>query len=317
VDKFAISTNILLFCVLNKKQMPRYFLLILLASFLSNSSFAQNSPDSLSAGSGADAPKAAGLNVRPVTVSFTLSPGQSATKEITVTNNMSFAKSFKIHFEDWSRDSLGDHVYQHVGSFPHSCARWTTTDKTAFTLEPGKSEKIRVNMSIPDSANIVNEMKWTMMFIGSVREHSFGPLAANKVRTGVEQQFTIGVHVYETPPAVTAASVKLLGFSKVKDKDKDGNEKDKVGFYRIICQNTGATQLSANAYIELTRITGAKDDKKIKIGPKSFPLFPGQRRIADLEIPKDLPKGKYIAVAAVDCGADIPLEAAQGIIDIK
>lgn len=249
------------------------------------------------------------IAVIPATVSFNLEAGQTGTQKIKVTNNLSEKKTFRLSLMDWDRDTTGGHVKMKAGTYSHSCANWVTLNKTGFSLEPGQTEEVSIQLHIPDSANAVAEMKWTMLNCTTVEEKAFGPMAPNKMRAGLQQQMEFGIHIYQTPPNITNRSVKLISFSKIPEKP---------GHYKVVCQNTGATQLEAKCYIELSALAAKSgDDKKIKVGPKKFPLFPGQRRVVDLELPEGLAKGKYTAIAAVDGGSDVPLEAAQGVIEVK
>ena len=84
--------------------------------------------------------------------------------------------------------------------------------------------------------------------------------------------------------------------------------------YRIVCENTGETQLYCNSYIELVNIiTGEKTTVK----STELPMFPGQKKYFDFVIPATLPKGKYTITGVVDAGSDLPLEASQITRDIN
>lgn len=84
--------------------------------------------------------------------------------------------------------------------------------------------------------------------------------------------------------------------------------------YRIVCENSGEVQVSCSSYVELAALT---DGRRIKLPVVEFPLFPSQKRYVDFQVPDSLPKGKYTLTGVVDAGVDVPLEAAQLIIEIK
>lgn len=248
-----------------------------------------------------------GLSVNPATVEFTLGAGQTAIAKLQVSNTLKERKSFKIYIQDFYRDSLGRHVYQPAGTFIHSCANWVTLDKPFVDLQPNESVTINIRMTVPDSPGAASEMKWCMLFLETVNE-MVAPIASDVKRAAaISDQMRMGVHIYQTPPLMNK-EIKMLAFKSVP------NEK---GHYIIGCQNTGGTQMRVSAYLELSPLDGGEDAKKIKVGPKRFPIFPDQKRYVELELPKDLAKGKYTIVAALDAGSDVPLAASQAVIEVK
>ena len=251
-----------------------------------------------------DGPK--GLSVIPATVSFNLAQGQTGTAKVQIVNNLPTKKSFNIYIVDWMRDTTGAHIMAEAGTLPRSCAKWVTLDKKLVeNLEPGQVQDLTVKLNVPDSVDAVKEMKWCLVVIESVKEKILAK-DTKTITAGVQQEFRMGVHIYQTPPSVTEKGVKMLSFTKVP------NEKTK---YRITCKNTGNTQLDVKSYLELTNLKDPKN--KIKVGPKKFPLFPDQKRIVDFSLPDTIKAGKYLIIAAVDGGGDLPLEASQATIELK
>jgi len=45
-------------------------------------------------------------------------------------------------------------------------------------------------------------------------------------------------------------------------------------------------------------------------------MFPGNKRVVYLKIPNEVPKGKYLLIASIDGGEDVPLEVTQKEIEI-
>jgi len=248
-----------------------------------------------------------GIAVNPATVDFTLGAGQTAVAKLQISNTLSERKSFKIYFEDFYRDSLGRHIYQKAGTFAHSCANWITLDKPFVDLQPNETATINIKMTVPDSPGATAEMKWTMMFLETISE-MVAPVPGDvKKAAAISDQMRMGVHIYQTPPLMTK-EIKMLAFKSVPGEK---------GHYTIGCQNTGGTQMRVSAYLELSPLDGGENAKKIKVGPKRFPIFPDQKRYVELILPNDVPKGKYTIVAALDAGSDVPLAASQAVIEVK
>ena len=235
-----------------------------------------------------------------------MAQGQTGTAKVQIVNNLPTKKSFNIYIVDWMRDTTGAHIMAEAGTLPRSCAKWVTLDKKLVeNLEPGQVQDLTVKLNVPDSVDAVKEMKWCLVVIESVKEKILAK-DTKTITAGVQQEFRMGVHIYQTPPSVTEKGVKMLSFTKVP------NEKTK---YRITCKNTGNTQLDVKSYLELTNLKDPKN--KIKVGPKKFPLFPDQKRIVDFSLPDTIKAGKYLIIAAVDGGGDLPLEASQATIELK
>lgn len=246
---------------------------------------------------------ARGLAINPVTVSFNLLPGQTETGKIYIANQMGSKKQFSVYLNDWRRDTVGAHNYTEPGKDARSCAGWVTPDKTFFELEAGQSTEISIRMNIPDSPSTAAQMKWCMLFIETVEEQKAEQ--GNGVTTNINNRFRFGVHVYQTPPVINRKEVRLLSLDALA-----GNPLK----YRIVCQNSGEVQASCMSYIELSNLA---DGKRYKLPAQEFPLFPEQKRYVDFQVPDTLPKGKYSLTGVIDAGVDVPLEAAQLIIEIN
>ena len=72
--------------------------------------------------------------------------------------------------------------------------------------------------------------------------------------------------------------------------------------------------LQFKSYLELASVV---DGQKIKLDPIDFPMFPQQKRYVTFELPANIQKGKYSALAVLDGGEDISLEAVEGTIEVK
>ena len=210
---------------------------------------------------------------------------------------------FRLYLNDWLRDSVGGHLYADPNTLPHSCSRWVTLDKNFIELEPGKSTDVTVKLTLPDSATANEEMKWSMLFIETVEEQN--NVAGKGAQAAVKNLLRIGVHIYQTPPMLTEKAVKVFDLKPAPKADNT---------YQVLCQNTGKVMVECRSYIELASLA---DGNKIKLDAVEFPMFPSQRRYVTFELPKDLPKGKYSALAVLDAGEDVSLEAVETEIEVK
>lgn len=243
-----------------------------------------------------------GLTIKPSTIDFKLNNGQTGTAHVFIVNHLNKKKQFSLYLSDWVRDSLGAHVYTAPGSTGRSCSRWVKLDRTFAEVDTGQTLDIPIKMQVPDSAAATGEMKWSMLFFETTEEQVVE--SATGVKTNVTNKVRIGVHLYQTPPSLTFKDVKILSFDHADTSAR---------VCHIVCQNTGTVQLECNSYLELSNI--ATGDKT-KIDVPMFPLFPEQRRVVEFVIPDKVPKGKYSLIGVIDAGTDVPMEAAQEMIDI-
>ncbi|RYZ51281.1 MAG: hypothetical protein EOP49_12090 [Sphingobacteriales bacterium] len=242
------------------------------------------------------------LGAYPTILDFRLPQGQSQTQAVHLTNNSADKIQLRAYLNDWVRDSTGGHQYYRADTLPQSCSRFVTLDKNFVELLPGQSTDLTVTLAVPDSA-AASMMRWSMLFIETVEEQ-------NKVKdagtqAAVRNVLRIGVHIYQTPPAITSKEIKIFDLLPVAGTNN---------VYKVLCQNTGQTMIDCKSYIELNSLT---DGNKIKLDPIEFPMFPLQRRYVMFELPPSVPKGKYSALAVLDGGEDIALEAVEGMIEVK
>lgn len=243
------------------------------------------------------------VGAHPTVLDFAVAAGQSESQVVNLTNGSGNKMQFKLYLNDWTRDSSGSHEYYDANTQARSCARWVTLDKNFVELEPGASTTATVKLSVPDSASAVSQMKWAMLFVETVEEQKNND--SKKAQAMVRNLLRIGIHIYQTPPNLTKKEIKVYKLEPVP-----GNSKQ----YRLFCQNTGEIMLQCKSYLELTNV---KDGKKTKLDPVEFPVFPDQKRYVIFDLPANLQKGKYSALAAVDAGDDMSLEAVESSIEIN
>jgi hypothetical protein len=241
------------------------------------------------------------LGVHPTILEYKLPAGQSESQVIHLSNGSAVKKQYRIYLNDWLRDSTGGHAYYRPDTLPQSISKWISIDKNFVEMEPGQSADLTVKLSLPDEAAFNEAMKWSMLFIETVEEQASDAVKGAQVRNHLR----IGIHIYQTPPALNEKSVKVFDLSPVPDTKNE---------YRLLCQNTGKVMLECRSYLELASLA---DGTKTKIEVNEFPLFPGQPRYVNFELPNDLPKGKYSALGVLDAGEDVSLEAVESVIEIK
>lgn len=247
-----------------------------------------------------------GVDIQPTSFSFSATKGETQVRTVTISNNEETTLQLKFYLGDWVRDSFGHHSYHPINTLPSSCSKWITISKEFVELAPHTSTTLDLTMTVPDNEEAIKEMKWAMLFSEPAKETEAPKAGAKEILTVTERRQRLGLHVYQVPPNVTLKDMRVIGLQNVINIPNT---------YRIICQNTGATQIVCKPYLELTAMT--EEGKVSKISADEFPMFPRQIRVVDITIPKSQAKGKYSMIAAIDAGEDIPLGAAQAEIEVK
>lgn len=243
------------------------------------------------------------LGVYPTELDFALNKSQSESQVITMTNGSNKKIQFRLYLGDWLRDTLGEHNYFKPDTLSRSCAKYVTLSKNFIEIEPGQTQTVAVKLQMPDNDAAVSEMKWAMLFVETVEEKL--PADAAKKQATINNLLRIAIHIYQTPPTLTNKQVKVISLKRAYDNSNT---------YRLFCQNTGNVMLQCKSYLELSSLI---DGKKTKLDPIEYPLFPEQKRYVVFRLPANLAKGKYSALAVIDLGEDIPLEAMESEVEMK
>ncbi len=255
------------------------------ASLLFNSGFAQK------------------INIQPSVLDFRVGPSGVQSQSVRISNLSDRKIKFIAYLADWLRDSTGGHQYFRADTLPRSCASWINISKSFLEVEPGKSEELIVRLNTPADQKKVDEMKWAMLFLQAAEEQDSSSRNKKNVQTEVKEIIRVGIHIYETPPQLSAAQARAVSL-------KPGGEKNT---YELLMKNTGNVMLQCKAYLELTNPADGKSYQTEKI---EFPVFPDGTRKVKLTLPANIPKGKYSALAILDIGEDLPLEGIEKTIEV-
>jgi len=253
----------------------------------------------------ASAARAQRVSINPTILSYNVSPGEISTQTISIINLSDQKQSFELSLGDWLRDSVGSHKYFPVGTLENSCANWIKLDNTIVEVEAKQTKDVRVTMNSPSDPTQFKQMKWAMLYVQNAAEQAGAAGTTAKTTAKLVEVFRFGIHIYQTPPKLTDHSAKAISLIP------DPVEKSTYDFSMV---NTGSTQLTCKARLELTNI---ENGKEIKLEDTEFPVFPGAKRTVQLALPPTVPKGKYSMLALLDYDSSMPLEAVELSIEIK
>jgi hypothetical protein len=174
-----------------------------------------------------------------------------------------------------------------------------TLNKNLIELEPGQTENLLVKLKAPADPAQVKEMKWAMLFLQSVSEQDSSSRKQKNMSTKIKEVVRVGIHIYQTPPQLTNKAARAVSFTPVPGEKNT---------YELAMANTGDIMLNCKAHLELTNVVNGVETKLDNI---EFPVFPGANRKVKLTIPAKLSSGKYSAIAVLDLGEDMALEALE------
>jgi hypothetical protein len=248
---------------------------------------------------------AQGITIQPSTMDFHVAPGGVESQTITIFNGSSKKVSFQSYLGDWLRDSTGAHQYFRPDTLKHSCAGWVRLSKSLLDVEPGQSAQLVVQLQGPVDSAAFSRMKWAMLFVQTVDEQDQASKQSKKMETAIKEVMRIGVHIYQTPLTLNKKAAKAVSFKPIPTEKNT---------YELKMRNIGDLMLQCKSYVELTAVATGKTYKGEVV---EFPVFPEGMRKVKLALPKEVPAGKYSALAILDMGEDVPMEAIEKVIEIK
>jgi hypothetical protein len=245
------------------------------------------------------------LSLQPTTLDFNVGPAGNQTQTISVANLSDKKVAFQVYLADWLRDSVGTHQYFKADTLRRSCASWIRLNRNFFELEPRQSTEIVVQMQAPVDSASMSEMKWAMLFLQGVEEQDSASRFTQTLQTQIKELLRIGIHIYQTPLNLNRKAAKTISFKEVESEKNT---------FELKMRNTGNVMLRCRSYLELTDVSSGKTYKTKVI---EYPVFPEGMRKVRFTIPEEIPAATYSALAVVDLGEDVPLEAMEKVIKVK
>src|SRR5690606_18725069 len=111
-----------------------------------------------------------GISVSPPRTYFALNPGQSETKVILVSNpSKTNTLELSVALNDWEYDQSGNNDIQYAGTLPTSNASWINVlPQSFFSLAPGASHELRVQMTVPENASDSIPVRTAMLYVTQI-----------------------------------------------------------------------------------------------------------------------------------------------------
>ncbi len=189
------------------------------------------------------------------------------------------------------------------GEYKNALSKYIVVSPTLIELKPRESKLVSVTADIPPGDAYAIAM-WTTLVLDQVIERQKLEVipSNNTVGMGINASVGFGVNIFQNPPNVVANSVEIQSMKYLKDVVAGKNS------VVMKAKNTGDGIGYCLYYLELTELlTG----KQTKLKVKQFGIFPGYEKEFSFELPKELKKGKYSALAVLDFGDKDELRTAE------
>lgn len=245
-----------------------------------------------------------GVAISPSTLRFNVKPGTLQTKTIKITNDTRRSYNFQVGFQDYGPGADGEADVPTDKYSMYSLSRYCIVTPTLIEIGPRQSKTITVTVDIPTGDSLAVSM-WTILDIDQIleREKLESPNTnPNAVSMGIKNSFGFGINIYQNPPNVTITNVEITKMQFFKKTEK-------IPYLITMEANNSGTGIGyCLYYLEMTNlVTGKLRTLKVK----QFAIFPGYTKHFNFELPEDLEKGPYSAIAVLDFGNKEELQTAE------
>lgn len=232
-------------------------------------------------GSSRPAFAAVAFMVEPVLLELQVDPGSTSTASLSVTPVGSESGQVVVDLSDWLLDSAGNLRLLPPGAVPRSASWWLQLAPNALELSGDSPATVRLTVSVP--AGGVAGTYWSMVLLR-------GAPVVDPGRPGVSVQVQVGVPVYVVIRGTERRRVELAGF-EVEPPAGSGPA-------RAVLQvrNSGNVHTRVAGQVEL------RDEQGEPAGRLELPqelVLPGMTRRFQVELPRDLKPGLYVALATI------------------
>lgn len=279
--------------------MNKYWIILIL--FISSSLLkaqVENTPADTSGGMG--------VAVSPSSFHLTIKPGSSITKEVSIYNDTKKNYKFSIGFADFTMGEKGEVVSIKSNDGKYTLSKWASVSPSYVELKPQERQKVKIIISIPDTAYF---SAWTILTIDQIVDRP--PLSQTE---GSEKTYAFGiynsmgfaVYLFQNPPNVKNNNIEIQKFTFTEtDLRKDLN---------LEIKNVGDGIAYSASYAEITNLSNGKTTK---LKTERFNLLPLYKREISFVLPETVEPGKYSAVGIVDFGSKEEIKAAELEFEIK
>ncbi len=216
-----------------------------------------------------------------------VSPGGTAQTKFNVVNRSNRPQSMKVILSDYKFKADGTNEFPPAGSSERSNAGWLKFAPESFTIMPGTTVEINVQITAPNKP--LEGTYWRMLMVEYVDQQD-----ANKRNT--EGEIVSGIRVIRRQGVQLRTHITGTGEKKARLFNKNITRKNDRLFFEIDLENTGTLFYRGDFWVELFNQEGYPAGK-VQLAPMG--VYPGcsVRFVADIS---QFKKGKYTALCVFD-----------------
>lgn len=243
-----------------------------------------------------------GFQVEPPKLYFEEQQGKFAPTRVKISNTGPVRMLIRASCMDWRRDSLGDKQFYPAGTLGSSCCPYLRIQPETIELAPGTQQDVLV--SLEPGKNPGGTLRNAMLMLTQLNEKEIADAQGQK--SGFIIKVQLGVHVYHVPAAAKSRMMAIdsLCLAQVKATQSAN----------VLVNNVGELPLESELRIELTNLVTAEETKLPSVPVNTMP---GEKIWVKSPLPDKLPKGRYLVIALIESGTDVPLQVAEFETDIQ
>jgi len=241
-----------------------------------------------------------GLTVGPPRVFFVSGSGQGQTQYVDVTNpSNDYTLELAVSLEDWAYSEYGDNILHASGSLPTSLAEWVSVSESFFSLGPGETKRLQVNVQVPLEAKYTAEIpvRTAMLFVTQMNPRIGEEKSGANIRLAVRT----GIKLYHRFIGQQQADLEITNLRYINEAT--------IGQYLELSYHvTGNVWLQGPVRIEYLN---QQDRSKKTNEDLTFYAMPGDKRKQVIGVPEDLPAGDYTVSVFMFFGEENQVKAAE------
>lgn len=240
------------------------------------------------------------ISVSTAQIKFNLEPGEVHSTTFEVKNTGTTQESINLSLGDWQLDADGNTNYFAPNTTENSCANWMTISPTFLELAPNESQKVKVQMLVPDDGI---STRWAIIFVERALEQTSMASADRDLRFGIETVTRLGIPVYQAPRKSGVYKGAVASLEEIKAGLK----------YKANLKNIGDKVIDGKVHLTFSNV---ETGEEIEAPIQKIIILPNSSRNYDFDIPK-LKKGTYLMAVIFEYHEDEQLVGKQLQIKIE
>ena len=240
----------------------------------------------------------AGISVTPGRLYYKLGLGETNSQTIKLMNPNDKELEIGVSFSDWNYENSGANHIVESNSLPNSCVNWIQVlPSSYFVIQPGETKEIEIVFKVPNDVKNTIPVHNAMVFFTQLNPGQ----AKDESGAAIQVTVRMGVKIYHSFVQKADPILEIADFKNYTDTDK-------TKFVKLQISNNSTIWADGKVKWELFNNTTGK---KNTLNETDFFTLPSDIRELQLQLPKDLEKGKYTISAQLTYGETDVIKVAE------